>query len=1088
MGGLTSRWHWFSFLMESGFTIIALFCGQFLEKIDKKDSKMGNKLTKSSVLAGVMVASCLLGGHAVLAEETSADPILSTDVLPSPVGETSVDTEMKAVTNKASGSENVEVETKAEIEKGTSIMVEPTTTEPIVTETDVVNETQVTEETDPVLESQNRAIEETKVATEVIDNSTENTVLNMVDEHASQETKELLDYLKEKATSPDILFGQQHAPDEGVSLTSEGSRAGSTESEVKNAVGDYPAIFGWDTLSLDGHEKPGVAGDPEQSLNNVIESMKTAHELGGAVVLSMHPYNFVTGGNFNDISGNVVSEILPGGTKNTEFNQWLDRIASLAEGLKDDEGKDIPLIFRPFHEQNGSWFWWGASTTKPDQYKALYRYTVEYLRDQKNIHNVLYVYSPNTATPGDQERYLETYPGDAYVDIFGIDSYDSKNNAGSEQFLSGLVKDLSMIVDLAEQKGKVAALTEFGYSAQGLNKTGNTLDWYSRIFNTIQSDQKASKIAYMLTWANFGLPNNIYVPYRDINGSLGGDHELLPDFERFYQHANTVFAKEVGQIYGKGKNIQTSPVTDSAYLIRPANEDIINQQEVTIVVKPSQEDDAVSVTIGDQIYQLSREGQYFTATITLPTELDNQVLIATIQYTSKGQETKQEQVKLFTRFTQNTESPLIVDTFEQYFGDDSLLRQAYSSNGDKIQISLSENQKQEGKYGMVYDYEVGDKGYAGHQISFEKNWQGANALSFWLKHSGYPQHLTVQIRIGNVSYEKNIVLTEASEGLVSLPLSEFLPAAWEGDQSARIDQVGLGQVSEFALYLGGEKGTGTLYIDDIQAVTREDLPAIVDKYEPEVATYQPTIYRFDEEVGKWNGPDLKTGDGQLFATISGEKDQKTEINLQANQDLSNYNWYVVKLKTSSPVQAKLYIKVDDSWQWINNEKATVNDQWTFLRFDLSEIAERSNTREIGIEFLGQGSEDQVQIQIDQISLVKDLAELEEKGSKDSSEEAPSIDNEPSSPVEKEEQDKDQDTDSMEHVKSIKTATEHVLPTPSGHVVKTGKKPGQPTAMTAQTSSTSSKTLPQTGDSRSLSFMVLGLGLLSAVQIFKRKKM
>lgn len=200
-------------------------------------------------------------------------------------------------------------------------------------------------------------------------------------------------------------------------------------------------------------------------------------------------------------------------------------------------------------------------------------------------------------------------------------------------------------------------MTEFGYSAQGLNKTGNTLDWYSRIFNTIQSDQKASKIAYMLTWANFGMPNNIYVPYRDVNGSLGGDHELLPDFERFYQHTNTVFAKEVGQIYGKGKNIQTSPVTDSVYLIRPANGDIIGQQEVTIVVKPSQEDDAVSMTIGDQIYQLSKEGQYFTANITLPAELDNQVLIATIQYTSKGQETKQEQVKLFTRFTQNTESP-----------------------------------------------------------------------------------------------------------------------------------------------------------------------------------------------------------------------------------------------------------------------------------------------------------------------------------------------------------------------------------------------------------------------------------------------
>ncbi len=348
--------------------------------------------------------------------------------------------------------------------------------------------------------------------------------------------------------------------------------------------------------------------------------------------------------------------------------------------------------------------------------------------------------------------------------------------------------------------------------------------------------------------------------------------------------------------------------------------------------------------------------------------------------------------------------------------------------------------------------------------------------------------MTVQIRIGNVSYEKNIALTEAFEGLVSLPLAEFLPAAWEGNQSARIDQVGLGKVSQFAFYLGGEKGTGTLYFDDIQAVTREDLPAIVDKYEPEVETYQPTIYHFDEEVGKWNGPDLKTVDGQLVASISGEKDQKTEINLQANQDLSNYNWYVVKLKTSSPVQAKLYIKVGDSWQWINNEMATVNDQWADLRFDLSQIAERSNTREIGIEFLVQGSEDQVQIQIEQISLVKDLAELEEKGSKDSSEEAPSTENEPSSSVENEGHDKNQDTDPIEYVKPIKSATEHVLPNPSGHVVETGKKLGQPTAMTAQTSSKSSKTLPQTGDGSSLSFMLLGLGLLSAVQIFKHKKM
>lgn len=417
---------------------------------------------------------------------------------------------------------------------------------------------------------------------------------------------------------------------------------------------------------------------------------------------------------------------------------------------------------------------------------------------------------------------------------------------------------------------------------------------------------------------------------------------------------------------------------------------------------------------------------------------------------------------------------------------------------------------------MVYDYEVGDKGYAGRQISFEKNWQGANALSFWLKHSGYPQHLTVQIRIGNVSYEKNIALTEAFEGLVSMPLAEFLPAAWEGNQIARIDQVGLGQVSQFAFYLGGEKGTGTLYIDDIQAVTREDLPAIVDKYEPEVATYQPTIYHFDEEVGKWNGPDLKIVDGQLFATISGEKDQKTEINLQSNQDLSKYNWYVVKLKSSSPVQAKLYFKVGGSWQWINNEMATVNDQWTDLRFELSEIAERSNTREIGIEFLGQGSEGPIQVQIDQVAIIKDLAELEDKGNEESLEEEPSADGAPSSPVEKEEQSKDgnpirEDSNGdqsvetplnsmieevqnkmhesvpIEQVNPQKNETKHQSPIPCGHILQTRSRLDVRADMTEQTSAIASKSLPQTGDGSGLSFIVLGLGLLSAVRCFKLKK-
>lgn len=1015
------------------------------------------KWSKSSILAGVLLASCVLASQAVLAEEADSEINARTELL-QPQADSILENTETSVANaemKAFATEEGEANPVATPEEAATSLNQDETGA-------------MTEETStPSTEEQTAAAPANLSVSRQEAVQTEAPVLNMVDSQASQETKELFDYLREKAASPDVLFGQQHALDEGVTLTGEGSRAGSTESEVKNAVGDYPAVFGWDTLSLDGHEKPGVEGDPEQSLKNVITSMKTAHELGGIIVLSMHPYNFVTGGSFNDTSGNVVNEILPGGSKNTEFNQWLDRIAELAHGLKDEDGKDIPLLFRPFHEQTGSWFWWGESSTKTDQYKAVYRYTVEYLRDTKKVHNILYVYSPNITAPGDQERYLATYPGDDYVDIFGIDSYDSKANAGSDQFLSGLVKDLSMIVDLAEQKGKIAALTEFGYSAQGIKETGNTLDWYSRIFNTIQSHKKASKIAYMLTWANFGAPSNLYVPYRDVNGNLGGNHELLPDFENFYKHANTVFAKEVGQIYGKGKNYQTAPTSRSSYLIRPASSDIIRQQDLQVLVKAGQDDDAVTFAIGGQTHTLTKEGDYYTAKLTLPSEWDNQALMASLQYISKGQVIRTEDIKLFTRFKQVEESPFVLDTFENYFGDDSLLNQAYSANGDKIQISLTDNQKQGGQYGMVYDYEVGDLGYAGRQLSFEKNWQGANALTFWLKHSGYPQQLTVQIRIGNVSYEKNINLKESFEGLVTLPLADFLPASWEGSQAARVDQSGLAQVSQFALYLGGEKGKGTLYIDDIQAITDKNLPAIVDKYDPAEKPYQPTIYSFDQEVGDWTGPDLAVSEGQLVARVSGTKDQKTEIYLQANQDLSDYNWYVVKLKADSPLQARLYVKVGDNWQWFNNETATVADQWTTLRFDLSGIANRSKTREIGIEFIGQGGTEQVLVQIDQISLVKDLKEMEEA-------------------VEAPKKAKKETADLSLAAKEIRKGTDE----PS--------QPGTPrdllvnelSASASHTESESnpqSKRLPQTGQTNQWLMITLGVVLLAASQLFRRKR-
>lgn len=805
----------------------------------------------------------------------------------------------------------------------------------------------------------------------VIRQTSETRSLAMTDDQASQETKELYAYLKNLNKKKDILFGQQHALDEGVTLTSEGSRVGSTDSDVKNAVGDYPAVFGWDTLSLDGYEKPGVSGDPKQSIANLTHSMKTAHQLGGIITMSTHPHNFVTGGDFNDTSGNVVQEILPGGSKNNQFNQWLDRIAELAHNLKTDEGKTIPVIFRPFHEQTGSWFWWGESTTNPEQYKALYRYTVEYLRDQKGVHNFLYAYSPGAGN----DRYFKTYPGDAYVDVLGIDSYDDKNQPGSDSYIQALKKDTTMLVKEAEARNKIAALTEFGYSAQGLKNTGNTLDWYTRIFNALQKDPAASKIAYMMTWANFGMGNNLYTPYRDVNGNLGGDHELLADFQKFYQDPHSVFLKEVGTIYGTGKSLQTSPHISTRYVIQPGSDSLIKDQTLTIVAKAKTEDTKVTARFNDQApVSLSLVNGFYTGTITLPENVKREVAHLVFDYYQGDKIVESQNYRLYIKRGSQPQDPLVVDDFEDYLGERDLLERAYSSNGDPIVMSLEKRQGQDG-YRLVYDYQLDRNGYAGRQLSFDKDWSVANAIQFELDADQQSnRHLTVQIQVGGVSFEKDIDLSNGVHGLVTIPLSEFKPAQWESHQSAQITKERLKKVTQFALYLGGDKGKGQLRMDTIKAITDPNLATLPEKEADK--TYEAKLYPFDQESTDWQGEGRTVSDGALHATLALKKDDKAEIKVNQISDLSSYDWYVVRVKASQPLSAKLFIKVGDSWQWVDSGSQDLSKDYKELRFDLSSIEHRDATREVGIEFYKSSDEaGDSEVTIDYIAFVKSLDEL-----------------------------------------------------------------------------------------------------------------
>ncbi|CAC5367798.1 gmuG [Mytilus coruscus] len=147
--------------------------------------------------------------------------------------------------------------------------------------------------------------------------------------------------------------------------------------------------------------------------------IKKASDRGLLITIAWHLSNPVSDGSpwvNNDKSGkdirHSIRRILANGGVHSKFKRILDGVVDFIKSLIDSHGSTIPVIFRPYHEMNGGWFWWGTSSkteNTPDDFKQLFQFTVHYLRDIRQVHNILFAYSPdkpfNTA-----DEYLTFYP------------------------------------------------------------------------------------------------------------------------------------------------------------------------------------------------------------------------------------------------------------------------------------------------------------------------------------------------------------------------------------------------------------------------------------------------------------------------------------------------------------------------------------------------------------------------------------------------------------------------------------------------------------------------------------------------------
>ncbi|MDA3880877.1 MAG: glycosyl hydrolase [Prolixibacteraceae bacterium] len=346
-----------------------------------------------------------------------------------------------------------------------------------------------------------------------------------IDDKASTETKALFVNLM-KLSKNHTLFGHQHATEYGHGWSGDDNR-----SDVKSVCGSHPAVIGIDFMGFSGHSDDKIEKNTKRLRENVIDTYRR----GGVTTVAWHFINPVSGGSFywkDNQSEAAVKHIIPGGKAHNNYKEILSTIGNWAKSLESDNGELVPVIFRPYHEFDGGWFWWGAPHCTPHEFKTLWKFTVSYLRDTLDVHNFLYAFSPDNKF-NNREDFLVRYPGDEWVDMIGMDNYADLGRDGYN--LKRAARKLKIVSDYAREKGKLAAFTE-----TGLESITNPEWWTQTLLKTMQMYDM--DLCYVLVWRNdTNSPTHYYAPFPG--------HKSVPDFIRFYEHPYTLFEKDLVDIY-----------------------------------------------------------------------------------------------------------------------------------------------------------------------------------------------------------------------------------------------------------------------------------------------------------------------------------------------------------------------------------------------------------------------------------------------------------------------------------------------------------------------------------------------------------
>ncbi len=364
------------------------------------------------------------------------------------------------------------------------------------------------------------------------DHDTEPVTLKLVDPLATEETRALYANLWNIQTKG-FMFGHHDALLYGRDWIQEPGR-----SDVKEVCGDYPAVFSLDFAEImdDRHATGKLNADRKRT---ILE----ARRRGEVITACAHLNNPLTGGDSWDNSSNqVVASILDESSEvHAKYKTWLDRLAAFVSDLKDDNGKLIPILFRPYHEHTQTWSWWGKACTTQQEFIGLWRFTVDYLIKDKGVHNLIFAISPQMDVASSKDALLFRWPGDDYVDFLGMDCYHGTNT-------NALSVNVRNLAELSREKLKPCGITETGIEGIRNNSGVEYADYWTK---QILIPVLGKNISMIVMWRNKYDPghegHHFYGPW------IG--HSSSADFVKFYESPFTLFSSDLPDMYMPVENV-----------------------------------------------------------------------------------------------------------------------------------------------------------------------------------------------------------------------------------------------------------------------------------------------------------------------------------------------------------------------------------------------------------------------------------------------------------------------------------------------------------------------------------------------------